>query len=100
MSANKFGIPGFGIGQLYGSPTTIALAETSTVTLTGTVLPAGQYMVTGIATGVQLKIGSATNGVTETFSVLDGAPGFILYDGVNGMLINTTTSVTIRPISL
>ena len=100
MSANKLITPGFGIGQFYGTPTTIALDSTSTVTLTGTVLPAGQYMFTGLATGVQLKIGSAANGVTETFSVLDGTQGFIVYDGVNGMLVNTTTSVTIRPIAV
>ena len=100
MSANKFGVPGFGVGQFYGTPTTIALDSTSTVTLTGTVLPSGQYMVAGLAAGVSLKIGSGSNGVTETFTILEGAPGFIGYDGVNGMLINTTTSVTIRPISL
>jgi hypothetical protein len=99
MSANKMIVPGFGTGSVYGTPRTIALDATATVTLTGTVLPAGQYMVAGIATGVQLKIGSGTNGVTETFSALDGAPGFIVYDGVNGRLVNTTTSVTIRPIA-
>ena len=100
MSANKFGVPGFGVGQFYGTPTTIALDSTSTVTLTGTVLPAGQYMVAGLAAGVSLKIGSGSNGVTETFTILEGAPGFIVYDGASGRLVNTTTSVTIRPISL
>ncbi len=100
MSANKMIVPGFGTGAVYGTPATIALDATSTVTLTGTVLPAGQYLITGMATGVQFKIGSATNGVTATFSILDGNQGFVVYDGVNGMLINTTTSVTIRPISV
>lgn len=100
MSANKFGVPGFGIGAVYGVPATIPLDSTSTITLTGTVLPAGQYMIAGLAAGVSLKIGSGTNGVTETFTILEGAPGFIGYDGVSGRLVNTTTSVTIRPISL
>lgn len=99
MSTNKMIVPGFGTGAAYGTPRTIALDSTSTVTLTGTVLPAGQYMVAGLATGVQLKIGSASNGVTETFTALEGTPGFVLYDGVSGLLVNTTTSVTIRPIA-
>ena len=100
MSANKFGVPGFGVGQFYGTPTTIALDSTSTVTLTGTVLPSGQYMVTGLATGVQLKLASTSNGVTATFTALEGTPGFVVYDGVSGTLVNTTTSVTIRPIAV
>jgi len=100
MSANKMIVPGFGIGSCYGTPITIALAQTSTVTLTGTVLPAGQYFVTGIATGVSMNLVSTTNGVTGTYSILSGAPGKVdPYDGVSGTLVNTTTSVSIVAIA-
>ena len=85
MSINKIVVPGFGIGSAYGTPATIALAQTSTVTLTGTVLPAGQYLMTGLVTG--------------TFAILNGAPGHVVYDGVSGTLVYTTTSVSIVVIS-
>lgn len=95
MSANKMVVPGFGVGSAYGTPVTRPLDSTSTVTLTGTVLPAGQYFVTGVVAGVQTKLASTTNGVTATYSILNGAPGWIMYDGASGTLVNTTTSVSI-----
>lgn len=90
----------FGPGSTYGTPVTIALAQTSTVTLTGTVLPVGQYFMTGLVTGTQMKLVSTTNSVTGTFTILEGTPGHVgLYDGVCGTLVNTTTSVTILAIA-
>lgn len=100
MSSNKILVAGFGIGSAYGTPVTLGLAPTSTLTLTGTVLPAGQYLMTGIVTGVSMNLVSTTNSITGTFAVLNGAPGRIApYDGVSGTLVNTTTSVTILAIS-
>src|SRR5262245_16406111 len=89
----------FGTGATYGTPTTIALNSTSTVTLTGTVLPAGQYFITGLVTGTQMKLVSTTNSVTGTFTILEGTPGHVIYDGVCGTLVNTTTSVSVIAIT-
>jgi hypothetical protein len=95
MSAQKMVVPGFGTGSFYGTPVTRPLDSTSTVTLTGTVLPAGQYMVTGLVTGTTVKLASTTNGVTGTYTILSGAPGVINYDGASGTLVSTTTSVSV-----
>lgn len=95
MSVMKMVVPGFGVGSYYGTPTTIALAQTSTVTLTGTVLPAGQYMFTGFVTGTSFNLVSTANGVTGTFGILSGVNGVVFYDGASGTLVSTTTSVNI-----
>lgn len=88
--------PGFGVGTLYGTPTTIGLAPTSTLSITSSLV--GEYFVAGLVTGVNLSLVSTTNGVTDTIKVLDGAPGRALLDGVSAFLVNTTTSVTIKVI--
>lgn len=95
-AAQKMMVPGFGVGTVYGTPTTIALNSTSTVSVTSALV--GEYHFTGLATGVQLKAVSTTNGVTLTASLLDGAPGRALVDGSSCFLVNTTTSVTILAI--
>lgn len=100
MSVNKLVVPGFGVGTAYGTPITRALAETSTVTLTGTVLPAGQYIVHGLATGTSLALRSTTNGVTASYTIIAGAPGILAYDGSSGVMVNTTTSVSVVFIQL
>lgn len=89
----KMIVTGFGVGTVYGTPVTIGLAPTSTLSITSSLV--GVYQVTGLATGVQLKAVSTSNGVTGTFSLLDGAPGRAFLDGVSAFLVNTTTSVTI-----
>lgn len=93
MSTNKMVVPGFGIGASFGTPTTIALDSTSTISVTSALV--GSYYVTGIATGVQLRLASTSNGVTGSYSVLNGAPGHVWLDGVSAFLVNTTTSVSI-----
>jgi hypothetical protein len=98
MSINKMLVPGFGPGTAFGTPTTIGLAPTSTLSITSALT--GQYIVEGIATGVQLSQVSTSNGVTGTYLVLNGAPGVTVLDGQSGFLVNTTTSVTIRMIGL
>ena len=95
-SPQKMIVPGFGIGAVYGTPTTIGLAANSTLSITSSLV--GEYHFTGIVTGVQLKAVSTTNGVTLTASLLDGAPGRALVDGSSCFLVNTTTSVTILAI--
>jgi hypothetical protein len=93
MSANKLLVPGFGIGAAFGVPVTVGLAPTSTLSITSSIV--GQYAATGIVTGVQLNQISTSNGVTGTYSILNGAPGRVLLDGQSGFLVNTTTSVSI-----
>lgn len=103
MSVNKILNPGFGIGAAYGTPVTVALAPTATVTLTSAVslnTYGGQFMATGIVAGTQLKAVSTDNGVTGTYSVLDGAPGFVVMDNTSFRLVNTTTSVNVTLIPL
>ena len=95
MSTEKMGVPGFGIGAFNGTPTTVGLAATSTITMTGTSYLMGQYFVTGLATGANVSMVSTTNAVTGTWIVLNGAPGYLVHDGASGRLINTTTSQTI-----
>ena len=99
MSWDKSIVTGFGIGSVYGTPTTVALDSTSTVSLanttTSTVVPSGPALVTGIAAGVQLKAVSTSNGVTGTYSILSGAPGQVFNDGASLSLVNTTTSVSV-----
>lgn len=89
----KLIVPGFGTGSIFGTPTTVGLAPTSTLSITSSLV--GEYSVTGLATGVQLTQVSTSNGVTGTYLVLSGAPGRALLDGQSGFLVNTTTSVTI-----
>ena len=90
--------PGFGTGGCFGTPTTIALAQTSTLSITSSLL--GDFAATGVVTGIQLNYVSTTNGVTGTFTVLNGAPGQVALDGISGFLVNTTTSVNIVLIGL
>ena len=101
MSINKMLIPGFGIGAGFGVPYTVGVAPTSTVTLTGTVLPAGQYYVTGLATGVNVALWSTStpSAVTGTWQILNGVPGMMVHDGSSANIVNTTTSVTVVFIS-
>lgn len=84
---------GFGIGSVYGTTTTIGLAPTSTLSITASLV--GEYAVTGVVTGISLISVSTANGTTGTFSILAGAPGRALLDGVSNFLVNATTSVTI-----
>ena len=96
MSDQKIVITGFGISSYYGTALSRPLDSTSTVTLTGTVLPAGSYHVVNMVTGNSLAYRSTTNGVTATYTVATGAaPTVINYDGASGVLISTTTSATI-----
>jgi hypothetical protein len=93
MSSQKMIVQGFGTGSFYGTPTTIGLAPTSTLSITSSLV--GGFHVTGLATGVQLKLTSTGNGVTGTYSILDGASGYAVLDGVSAFAVNTTTSVTL-----
>jgi len=99
MSDQKLIVPGFGLGSALGTPTTVALDSTSTVSLanttTSTVVPSGSYMVTGLVAGTSLQAKSTANGVTGTWSVLSGAPGMFWNDGSSCQLVSTTTSVSI-----
>ncbi len=93
-SAQKIVSQGFGVGSMYGTPTTIGLAPTSTLSITSSLV--GEYCIAGIATGVNVSSVSTSNGVTDTIKIIDGAPGRVLLDGVSNFLVNTTTSVTIK----
>lgn len=95
MSVNKLVYPGFGVGTFYGTPTTLGVAPTSTLTLTGTVLPAGAWHITGMAAGLTLNYVSTTNGFTATIAILSGVNGHIIYDGASGTIASTTTSVSV-----
>lgn len=90
---NKLIVQGFGPGSTYGTPTTIALAQTSTLSVTSSLT--GEYCMTGLVAGVSLTQISTTNGVTGTFTVLSAAPGRVFLDGASNFLVNTTTSVNI-----
>lgn len=92
-ASQKLVAPGFGVGTVYGTPTTIGLAPTSTLSITSALV--GEYAVTGIVTGVNLSQVSTSNGVTGTYLALSGAPGRAFLDGVSNFLVNTTTSATI-----
>lgn len=85
--------PGFGVGGVFGTPTTIALAPTSTLSITSSLV--GEYWVTGLVTGTSLAAVSTTNSVTGTFTLLNGAPGRAFLDGVSCFLVNTTTSINV-----
>lgn len=98
MSTNKMIVQGFGTGAVYGTPTTIGLAPTSTLSITSSLV--GMYHITGLATGVNLTLVSTGNGVTDTIQILNGAPGMAFLDGVSAFLVNTTTSVTIKAIGV
>lgn len=89
MSINAIINPGFGIGAFYGTPTTIALAETSTLSITSALV--GQFMVSS-ALGVNVTALSTSNGVTGTYTILTGC-GVTVLDGTSCRLVNTTTSV-------
>lgn len=93
MSAQKMVVPGFGVGTFYGTPTTIGLAATSTLSITSSLV--GEFHVAGIVTGTSLTLVSTQNGVTATYSILSGAPGRALLDGVSAFAVNTTTSVSL-----
>ena len=92
-SPQKVIVPGFGVGTSYGTPTTVALDSTKTLSVTSSLV--GEYHVTGVVTGVQLNAVSTTNSVTLTASLQNGPPGRAFLDGSSCFLVNTTTSVTI-----
>lgn len=98
MSTNKMIVRGFGTGSVYGTPTTIALDSTTTISITSSLV--GMYHVTGLATGVNVSAVSTANAVTDTILILNGAPGMAFLDGVSNFLVNTTTSVTIKMIGV
>lgn len=90
----KMVVPGFGVGTVYGTPVTIGLAPTSTLSITSALV--GEYTLAGIVAGVNVSSVSTANGVTDTILALNGAPGRVFLDGVSNFLVNTTTSVTIK----
>lgn len=91
---NKLINPGFGIGSYHGLPVTAAVAETSTLTLTGASYPTGMTIMAANA-GVNLVAGSAANGYTATFTLFSGNGGFFMNDGASYRIVNTTTSVNV-----
>ena len=96
MSVNKIVNSGFGVGGAYGTPTTIGLAPTSTLSITSSLV--GEYhalVSAGGFTGIKIQAVSTTNSVTGTYDLLNGSPGKVWLDGVSCNLVNTTTSVTI-----
>lgn len=95
MSMQKIINPGFGVGSFFGVPTTVAVAETSTVTLTGTAYVTGGQMLSGMAAGVNLVWGSASNGITQTSIIMVGTGGWFVNDNASFRITNTTTSVQV-----
>jgi hypothetical protein len=92
---NKLINPGFGIGSYHGLPVTAAVAETSTLTLTGASYPTGMTIMAA-NTGLSLVAGSAANGYTATFTLFgSGQGGFFMNDGASYRIVNTTTSVNV-----
>lgn len=92
-STQKIIVQGFGTGSVYGTPTTIALDSTKTLSITSSLV--GEYALTGLVAGITLTQVSTANGVTGTFTVLSAAPGRAFLDGVSNFLVSTTTSVNI-----
>ena len=96
MALDTMIVPGFGYGNYYGVPTTVGLAATSTYTIS-----TGLWLVAnGMATGVNAQYYDGN--VTATYTVQAGAGNslWMMSDGANALLANTTTSVTIRLINL
>ena len=93
MSTNRINNPGFGVGTSFGTPTTIALNSTQTLSVTSALV--GSYYCTGLVTGVGLTLVSTSNGVTGTYTILSGAPGHVWLDGVSAFLATTTTSINV-----
>lgn len=92
--SQKLTVPGFGVGSFYGTPTTIGVAPTSTLSITSALV--GDYLATvGMVAGINLISVSTTNGVTLTVTALAAAPGRVVLDGVSNFLVNTTTSVSV-----
>ena len=92
MALDTMIVPGFGIGNYYGSAITVGLTQTSTYTIS-----TGLYAIAnGMATGVQACY--VDTSVTATYTVQTGAGNntWMMSDGASATLINTTTSVTIR----
>ncbi len=99
MSLNKFGQAGMGIGAVYGVPTTIAVAETSTVNITGTAYATQQYYmanaVSGAMAGIRLQYVATGLGVTGTYTIFSASGGHFYNDNSGFQIVNTTTSVQI-----
>ncbi len=93
MSTNKLVVPGFGTGASFGTPTTVALDSTQTLSLTSALV--GSYYCTGLAAGTGLRLQSTVNGVTGTWVICNAAPGHVWLDGVSAFLTTTTTSVSV-----
>lgn len=92
MSQNKISNPGFGIGSALGTPVTIGLPASSTVTIT-----AGQYqLLQPLTTGSFIAGVSTSNGVTATYTIVPaGTGGMFFADGGGIVGINSTTTVSI-----
>ena len=93
MSTNKMVVPGFGVGAALGVPTTIALAETSTLSITSALV--GAYYLANMATGTHFRLQSTANGITASYTILQGVSGHVWLDGASGFLVNTTTSIQV-----
>src|SRR5947207_13046501 len=88
MSTNKLIVQGFGTGAVYGTPTTIGLAPTSTLSITSSLV--GMYHLTGLVTGVSLTLVSTANAVTGTYTILSGPPGHAFLHGPSALLVRRT----------
>lgn len=91
---NKMVVPGFGTGSAFGTPVTIGVAPTSTLSITSSLV--GLYQFSGFVTGVSMIQASTANGVTDTFTILSASQGIVALDGVSSFIVNTTTSVSIK----
>ena len=93
-STQKIISQGFGVGSTYGTPTTIGLAPSSTLSITSSLV--GDYLATvGMVAGINLITTSTSNGVTLTVTALAAAPGRVFLDGVSNFLVSSTTSVNV-----
>lgn len=103
MSINAFGQPGFGIGAHFGTPTTVGVASSTTVNITGAAYINTQYMFainTGAVAGndaalVALQAVSTTNGVTATYAISTGA-GATFWNDNSSFRIQNLSSVSVN----
>lgn len=105
MSYNQIGQPGFGVGAYFGTPVTVAVASSTSATITGTAYATRQYLAASqpapslIGNDVALitwKMITTTNGVTGTYCINYGGSGLHFYNDNTSYSIANLSSVSVN----
>ena len=95
MSVNKIINPGFGIGNAYGTPFNATIAGNTITFTSSSNTYLGQFFISGVTLSVAINAVSTSNGVTGTYAVLSGAPGYVVMDNTSFTGVSAATATLV-----